>query len=184
MNFRTTRARLATATIGTAMAGVLALGASPASAAASNGYISGSALTYDDFDDEGTLSSSSHYKSNASCFWQYVLYAEGATEKNGTQYDYADIDGVFGSNTTYATKKLQSRWGLSADGLVGKKTFTKAGDKLTDSKLVNYDSQRKYRLTYDGSRANFSVYRSSAGNYSIYMDGAYRYLSYSSRTCK
>ncbi|MBD0839222.1 peptidoglycan-binding domain-containing protein [Streptomyces sp. TRM68416] len=183
MNFRTTRARLAAATIGAAVAGTLALGASPASAAASDGYLSGSGYTYDDWDDEGTLSSSSYAKSNATCLWQKILWAEGAIEKDGTKYDTADIDGHFGSNTTHATKNLQKRWGLSADGLVGKKTFTKAGDKLKDSKLVDINSQRKYRLRYDGAQSDFFVYRSSSGKYSLYVDGAYRYANYKSRTC-
>ncbi|WP_328837360.1 peptidoglycan-binding domain-containing protein [Streptomyces europaeiscabiei] len=52
---------------------------------------------------------------------QQILWAEGATESN-TAYDFSDIDGKFGSNTKYATEKLQARWGLGADGRVGSGT--------------------------------------------------------------
>lgn len=184
MNFRTTQARLATAAVGALAAGALAISATPASASASSGYVSGAGYTYDDWDDEGTLSSSSYAKSNATCLWQKILWAEGATEKNGTAYDAADIDGVFGSNTTYATKKLQARWGLTADGKVGKKTFTAAGNKLTNSRLVNYDATRKYILTYKGKVSSTPVYRGNTGKWSFYDgDGKLRSAAYKSRTC-
>lgn len=183
MNFRSTQARLAAATVGAVVAGTLAFGAAPASAAASNGYVSGSGYTYDDWNDEGTVSTASHTKSNVSCLWQKILWAEGATESDGSTYDEADVDGVFGANTKYATKKLQSRWGLTADGIAGKKSFTKAGSKLTNSRYVNYDSNRVYILTYKGSKHSFPVYRGSSGKWSFYENNKLRLAGYDYRSC-
>lgn len=176
MNFRSTGARLAAATVGAAVAGTLAFGASPASAAASGAFVSGGGYTYDDWDDEGTLSSSSYAKSNSTCLWQKILWAEGY----GT---LSEVDGVFGPKTTSRTKSLQTRWGLSADGKVGNKTFTKAGDRLTESKYVNESPMKMYRLKYKGKNNIFYVYRSSDGKYSFYADGAYRYAGYNYRSC-
>ena len=184
MNVRTHRIRVAMGLGAAVAAGALALSAAPASASASSGYVSGAGSLYDDWDDEGTVSTTSKAKSNVSCLWQRVLWAEGATESNGTAYDLSDVDGVFGSNTAYATKKLQSRWGLTADGKVGKKTFTAAGNHLFDPKAVNYDSQRKYRLTYKGKSHIFYAYRSSTGKWSFYDGNAkLRYAAYGYESC-
>lgn len=131
MDFRTTRARLATAAVGALAAATLAISATPASAAASDGYIRGAGSIFDDFGDEGTLSTSSYAGSGAACFWQNVLYAEGATESNGSTFDREDIDGHFGANTKAATQSLQRRWGLDDDGLVGPATLGKVDRKRT-----------------------------------------------------
>lgn len=50
--------------------------------------------------------------------WQAVLICNG--------YDPNGIDGKFGSGCTEATKLYQKKNGLSVDGCVGKKTWTKA----------------------------------------------------------
>ncbi|MCT9083743.1 peptidoglycan-binding domain-containing protein [Streptomyces fulvoviolaceus] len=186
MNFRTTRGRLATAAVSAAIAGALAVSASPASASSSNGYVSGGGSFYDDFADEGTLSTSSHTDSNATCFWQIILYAEGVKESNGTKYDHADIDGKFGSNTKYATKQLQKAWGLTQDGIVGKKTFGSADDKWNSStgageleyRSTGSTSATKYKIRYHGSRYYFEIYRTSGGNYRIYHNNQWQYASY------
>jgi peptidoglycan hydrolase-like protein with peptidoglycan-binding domain len=184
MNFRTARVRIAAGAVAALAAGAMAVSVSPASANASAGWVTGSNSPYDDWDDEGTLSSSSYAKSNATCLWQKILWAEGATEKNGTAYDAADIDGAFGSNTTYTTKKLQARWGLSADGKVGNKTFTAAGNKLKDAKYVDIDGNKKYQLTYDGKVANFTVYRGATNKWTFYDgDGKFRGTHYKVRHC-
>ncbi|MEV7883296.1 peptidoglycan-binding domain-containing protein [Streptomyces sp. NPDC002817] len=196
MNFRATRARMATAAVSAAVAGALAVSASPASASSGDGYVSGGSSFYDDFGDEGTLSTSSYASSNAACFWQRILWAEGAKESNGTAFDAADIDGRFGANTKYATKKLQARWSLTADGIVGKKTFGYADakrerltDEITVGKLeyVSTDSQsagKRYRLKYHGASHTFTLFRGSTGKWGFYDDnGTFRLAGYKSRSC-
>ncbi|MER7172024.1 peptidoglycan-binding domain-containing protein [Streptomyces mesophilus] len=131
MNFRSTRGRLAAAAIGALAACTMAVSATPASAAASDGYLSGGGSIFDDFGDEGTLSTSSYASSGVTCFWQNVLYAEGAIESDGSTFDREDIDGHFGANTKAATQSLQRRWSLTADGIVGNGTFGKADRKRT-----------------------------------------------------
>jgi peptidoglycan hydrolase-like protein with peptidoglycan-binding domain len=184
MSIRTTRAQLATATIGTALAGVLALGASPASAA-SGGIVNGSGTVTTDWHDEGTLSSSKYAKSNATCLWQRILYSEGVDRASGTPTDFADgdIDGVFGSRTTYASKQLQKRWGLGADGLIGPKTWAKANTKL---KFVSGSTApgRTLVLKYVGKKNTFKVVRNTKGNYEFSQDGGARVASYKYRSCK
>ncbi|MGW0819813.1 peptidoglycan-binding domain-containing protein [Streptomyces sp. NPDC002845] len=186
MNFRTTRARLATAAVSTAVAGALAVSASPASAATSDGYVSGAGTYYDDFGDEGTLSTSSHKDSNATCFWQIILYAEGVKESNGTKFDKSDIDGKFGPNTKYATKQLQKAWGLTQDGIVGKKTFGAADSKWNKSTGAGELEYRGYsanpneraKLRYHGSRFYFDIFRTSSGKYRFYHNSQWQVASY------
>ncbi|HEY9328829.1 MAG TPA: peptidoglycan-binding domain-containing protein [Streptomyces sp.] len=115
----------------TAALAAVALGISPASASVSQGSIQGSGSVTDDWGDEGPLSMTSHPKAYANGLWQWVLYAEGVSESNDTAYDKSDIDCVFGSNTAYATKRLQARWGLTADGSAGPNTLGRADNKLT-----------------------------------------------------
>ncbi|MCQ4206467.1 peptidoglycan-binding domain-containing protein [Streptomyces longispororuber] len=153
MSVRTSLVALATCVV----VGATALGTSPASANVSQGYIAGSGTIIDDWGDEGPLWSGSKYRtSNAAGLWQYVLWAEGATEQNGSAYDYADIDCDFGDNTTYATKKLQSRWGVDPDGAVGSQTFSIADDHLRGS---------TGRVTYFGKVRAVTFIRTSGGAY-------------------
>ncbi|MGW6054309.1 peptidoglycan-binding domain-containing protein [Streptomyces sp. NPDC055189] len=173
MNFRTTRGRTATAAMGALAAATLTISATPASAAASDGYIRGAGSIYDDLGDEGTLSTSSYARSNLACFWQNVLYAEGATEANGTVIDRSDIDGAFGGNTKFATRTLQKRWGLTTDGMVGNNTFGKLDEKRVyhpdaDGSGV-YSGKLQYLSTdsvtgqikakYHGKLHSFNIYR-------------------------
>jgi peptidoglycan hydrolase-like protein with peptidoglycan-binding domain len=191
MNIRTSRGRIATAAVAALAAGTLALGASPASAAASDGYVSGGGSFYDDFADEGTLSTSSHASSNATCLWQIILYAEGVKESDGTQFDYADIDGRFGPNSKYATKQLQKAWGLTQDGIVGQRTFGSADDKWNSStgggeleyRSTGSTSSTKYKIRYHGSRYYFDVYRTSTGKYRFLHKDAWHLASYSGNGC-
>ncbi|WP_399888894.1 peptidoglycan-binding protein [Streptomyces sp. BBFR51] len=137
--------------------GATALSTSPASANVSQGVVFGSGTITDDWGDEGPLWEGSRYQiSNAVGLWQYVLWAEGATEQNGSAYDYADIDCDFGPNTTYATKKLQSRWGLAADGAVGGDTFSIADNHLRGS---------TGRVSYVGKVRTITFTRASSGSY-------------------
>lgn len=189
MTFRSTRSRLATAAVTTAVAGALAIGTAPASASISSGYVSGGGTFTNDWGDEGVVSQSSYAKSNATCLWQQILWAEGAKEQNGTAYDASDIDGHFGANTTHATKNLQARWALKyVDGKVGNATWGYA-----DSKLSFYDYANEYAfkgkiLRYSGSARSFYLIRAANGNYVFWEgsttdNGNYRFASYKSRTC-
>ncbi|MCT9083742.1 peptidoglycan-binding domain-containing protein [Streptomyces fulvoviolaceus] len=195
MNLRTTRGRAAAAAVSALAVGGLALSASPASASASSGYVNGSGSYYDDFADEGTLSTASHASSNTTCLWQKILWAEGVKESNGTAFDYEDIDGHFGSNTKYATKKLQKAWGQTQDGIVGKKTFGSADDKWNSStgagelEYRSYDSGsslKRWKLTYHGSAHAFNLYRATSaydGRYTFYANNAWRPASYNANSC-
>ncbi|BCM64796.1 MULTISPECIES: peptidoglycan-binding domain-containing protein [Streptomyces] len=186
MNFGNTRTRLATAAVSAAVAGALAVSASPASASASSGYVNGGGSFYDDFADEGTLSTASYKDTNATCLWQIILYAEGVKESNGTQFDWDDIDGKYGANTAYATKQLQKAWGLTQDGKVGNKTFGAADDKWNPSTRAGELEYRstgstdatKYKLRYHGSRYYFDIYRTASGKYRFYHKNVWHYASY------
>ncbi|WP_328837892.1 peptidoglycan-binding domain-containing protein [Streptomyces europaeiscabiei] len=182
MNFRTTRTRLAAAVTAAVATGALAVSASPASATSSQGYFTGYGTTWtDDWSNEGTLSSGSYARSNATCLWQKILWAEGATESNGTAYDYADIDGIFGSNTTYASKRLQTRWGLDDDGRVGPLTLGKADNKLRYSS--GSTSAGTLYLRYDGAAHDFTLRRDDNNRYGFVQDSAWRLAGYNYRTC-
>jgi hypothetical protein len=122
------RTKAAAVTVAAALAGGIGLTAVPAAASTSQGFVSGTGAVGDDWTDEGTLSSSSYSKSNATAMLQQILWAEGVKESNGTAFDYADIDGKYGPNTTYAVKQLQKLFnrygaGLAVDGKAGKKTL-------------------------------------------------------------
>ncbi|MQY15805.1 hypothetical protein SRB5_59960 [Streptomyces sp. RB5] len=188
MTYRPARSRLTTAVLTAAVAGALAISASPASASTSSGYISGADTYTDDWGDEGNISQSSHASSNATCLWQQILWAEGAVEQDGSKFDKADIDGVFGPNTYRATMNLQDRWPLkSVDGIVGNATWGYAGGRLSF-----YDYATEYGggliLTYTGAENYFYLVRAANGRYFFWEgsstdSGAYKWASYTSRTC-
>lgn len=185
MNFRTSRGRLAAAAVGAAVAGTLALGASPASASASSGYINGSGTHGNDWTDEGTLSSSSYAKSNATCLWQKILVAEGVDRGPGNPRDFdgPDVDGDFGKMTAYASAQLQRRWGVAHDSKIGKATWTKANARL---KYVSGSTAagKTLKLKYAGSKGTFAVTRNTNGHYTFTQDGGSQLASYTKRGCK
>ncbi len=149
--------------------------------------------------DEGTLSTSSYASSGATCFWQNVLYAEGATESNGSVFDKTDIDGNFGANTAYATKKLQSRWGLSPDGLVGGATLSKVDAKRTWNPDIDggiwvgklehnsTTSDGRVTATYRGSAHSFVMVRGASTGRWVFQtqnyDGGWVTAGYRSHDC-
>lgn len=187
--FGVTRGRLAAAVAAaTLVTAAMAGSALPASASAERNIIDGFGTTYsDDWGNEGVLSSSAYRQSNATCLWQKVLWAEGATEQDGTAFDYADIDGDFGPNTTYATKAIQVRWNLAdsisdADGKVGPNTFGKADQRL-HAKSGSTAPGQKLVLNYIGVSHSFELERSAAGQYLFYYLGKWRYSVYSTNTC-
>ncbi|MFD5267079.1 peptidoglycan-binding protein [Streptomyces sp. NPDC058335] len=192
MTLRMTRTRLGAAIVAASAACALAVSASPASASASSGYINGGATWTDDFGDEGLLSTSSYSNSSATCLWQQILWAEGANESDGTDYDLADVDGIFGPNTAHATKRLQVTWGLAdsfndADGKVGTNTFGYADSKL------RYDSGSSasgewLRVRYDGAVRDLDFLRTAEGRYILYTSGSQAgggavYASYTANYC-
>lgn len=181
MNFGTTRTRLVAAVASAVATVALAAIASPASATAAEGYVTGyGAVWTDDWSNEGTLSSGSYATSNATCLWQKILWAEGATERDGTAYDYSDIDGSFGPNTTYATQRLQARWGLDDDGRAGPLTLGTADNKLRYS---SGSTSGTLFLTYDGVANDFTLRRDDSNRYGFVQDGAWRLAGYNYRTC-
>ncbi|MFF3969461.1 peptidoglycan-binding protein [Streptomyces rubiginosohelvolus] len=175
MGFRTTRARLGAVAAAVLTAGALAVSASPASASASAGYINGGGDYSNDFGDEGVLSTTSYNDSSAACLWQQILWAEGANESDGSDFDASDIDGHFGPNTQHATKRLQVTWGLAdsfaeADGKVGTNTFGYADRKLRY--VSGSTASGEYlRLRYDGALRDLDLLRDTKGRYIFYTNG-------------
>ncbi|MBT3155206.1 peptidoglycan-binding protein [Streptomyces sp. CHD11] len=199
MKARTQSRRWAAAAIGAVAVGALAVGTSPASASASSGYLSGAGSIYDDFGDEGTLSVSSYSHSTLACFWQNVLYAEGARESDDSKFDKSDIDGQFGPNTRFATRTLQYRWGLTADGLVGGNTFGKLDAKRTYLPDVDggvWTGKLQYLRTntpgndaivarYHGKDHSFSLTRGASGRWLFenLRTGTHRTVAYNRNDC-
>ncbi|MFF5519548.1 Tat pathway signal protein [Streptomyces coeruleorubidus] len=169
-------ARGTTVAISLLAAAALAISASPASAKMSDGYVRGYDNFRGDWSDEGVFGFRYNDVSNAVCLWQTVLWANGATEENGTAFDRADIDGHFGVNTQYATKKQQVRWGLAdnfgeADGRVGGNTFGEADDDLVKGGGFE-DRGKTLFLTYNpGFGRTFDLYRNTSGIYWFKADG-------------
>ncbi|MEU6140080.1 peptidoglycan-binding domain-containing protein [Streptomyces sp. NPDC047081] len=164
---RTIAVALVVAALG---AGAVTL-AEPAAAGVSQGYIAGTGNASDDFKDEGTLSSTSHAKSNATALVQVLLWADGAKEKDGTNFDYADIDGKYGPNTTAAVKswqkKLNSELGshLTVDGKAGPKTLDVAGEAA----LWNSSSTT---VTYNGWKHQV-VFKRTGGKYYLKVNSSH-----------
>jgi peptidoglycan hydrolase-like protein with peptidoglycan-binding domain len=123
-----------TLTVLSALAGLLvlllSLGAMPASAKQSQGFVGGAGVVTDDWGDEGTMSQTRNIHSGATGLWQTVLYADGAKKSDGKAFGLSDIDGDFGPNTAAATRNWQSRHGVGVDGVVGPQTFGAADGHL------------------------------------------------------
>ncbi|MFI1565386.1 peptidoglycan-binding protein [Streptomyces sp. NPDC020490] len=152
-----------------AVGGALALTASPASASIAQGYVSGAGDTMNDWGDEGTLSASSHSHSNATALVQQILWAEGVKEQNGTAFDWSDIDGKYGPNTTYAVKQLQKMLNsvlgarLTVDGKAGPKTLGAADFFLADN--------GNGTVTYIGDKHSVTFKR-GGGKYSLKVNNS------------
>ncbi|NIK61657.1 peptidoglycan-binding domain-containing protein [Kribbella shirazensis] len=105
----------------------------------STAYVDGSGYLDDDFGDHrGELGSDLCYgcsnssNTDAVLLWQSFLVAEGFI-------GYSGLDGNFGPATRDATKKWQSRYGLTADGRVGNATWGRADNILRwDDGFVRY----------------------------------------------
>ncbi|MER5551639.1 peptidoglycan-binding domain-containing protein [Streptomyces sp. NPDC002793] len=175
MAIRTAGPRLtAAAVLGAALGATLAVGTLPASAAASNGYVSGSGSFRNDWSDE-TVHAGYYPRSNAACLWQKVLWAEGLLTNS-------EVDGAFGSKTTARTRSLQSRWGIPVSGKADKSTFSKAAGRLTRTSGTTADGKR-LELKYQGAAHHFTVRRNELGRHGFYLDGAWKTATYKQRTC-
>ncbi|EFH30893.1 hypothetical protein RKD30_005396 [Streptomyces pristinaespiralis] len=187
MGFRMTRTHLG-ATLAMCAAATLAMSASPASAKISDGYVRGYDTYVGDWGDEGTISTAAYSQNNAVCLWQTILWAEGANESDGTNFDGTDIDGIFGGNTYGATKRLQVSWGLAssydkADGMVGPNTFGRADNQLVKTGGSTARGET-VEFVYNGSVHDFAVERDSEGRYR-FREGndTWRLAAYGYRSC-
>ncbi|NML49235.1 Tat pathway signal protein [Streptomyces sp. R302] len=185
MNVCGKRFRAAAAVVGAALAATLGLGASPASAATSDGWVRGYDTYVGDWGDEGTVSMlvSQYKNSNATCLWQRVLWAEGAGGDPEHPFYEGWINGSFGPETSSATFNLQRRWGLTADSYVGPKTFGRADDNLVKTGGSTGRGETLY-LEYRGRSHTFPVRRNTEGKYLFKdADGTWRQAGYNYRTC-
>jgi hypothetical protein len=162
--------------VATAVAAAVVLSAAPASASGDYSGLSmvaGSGPFKDDWNDEGRLSTGRHASSNATCLWQKVLWADG-------KLDWNDIDGVFGPRTHTATVAWQRDWvDGDADGIVGKETFTEAGEALRDT-----DGNGSVDTYLGITGRTFLVGRTADGDYTFYdRNGEKRLAGYNYLTC-
>jgi hypothetical protein len=182
MTIRTSRPRLATAVTGAVMSATigatLALGASPASASASSGYVSGGGHFQDDWGDEGTVSTSAYSTSNVACLWQKVLWAEGL-------YTESKINGHFSTETRISTQRLQSRWHISTTGKADQATFNTAAThgrlRFVSGSTAN---GKVLTLKYQGIAHHFTLHRNTDGRYVFYADGDWRSARYRGSSCR
>ncbi|MFC8872228.1 peptidoglycan-binding protein [Streptomyces sp. NPDC057148] len=145
------RWKLGLAALAPAMATVLAVSPAHAaysqnSGAYSTSFVDGAGSLTDDFGDHfDELGNSLCYGCGESSntdivvLWQSILVAEDLL-------DFGDIDGQFGPATRNATIKWQQRYGLSADGMVGDRTWSKADDRLVWLSRVDVSYTGKYNI--------------------------------------
>ncbi|MCX2927055.1 peptidoglycan-binding domain-containing protein [Streptomyces sp. NEAU-W12] len=175
MTIRTARPRLAVAAVlGTTLGAVLAVGTLPASAAVSDGYVSGSGSFRNDWSDE-TVHADYYPRSNAACLWQKILWAEGLLADS-------EVDGAFGSRTVARTRSLQSRWGTPATGKADNFTFTRAAGRLAFVSGT-IASGKRLELKYNGAAHDFTVRRDERGRHGSHLDGGWKAAAYKQRTC-
>ncbi|MFF0587510.1 peptidoglycan-binding protein [Streptomyces sp. NPDC003781] len=137
-----------------------------------------------DWGDEGVISAGEFPVSNATCLWQHILVAESVAKANGSIFTVHDIDGHFGPNTTYATRKLQVKWGLAdsfreADGRVGPNTFGRADDELVKTGGSTARGEVLELRYPSGGSYNVLIRRSALGIYTFKgRDGNWHSASY------
>jgi hypothetical protein len=171
--------RLAVALVAALTGGIVL--AAPAGAAPSHGYVQGAGAVTDDWGDEGIFSRSDISVGWAVGLWQAVLYADGANESDGTDFDLADIDCQFGPNTERATINWQRTHNVDDDGEAGPVTLGRADNKLSVSSTSTDPT-----VQYNGDRFDLIFDRLPRGNgrYSfINGDGGRLPANYNSSTC-
>jgi hypothetical protein len=157
---------------------------SPASATVATGAVSGSDTYTDDWNDEGPVSIYSNSRSNATCLWQTILWADGEW---GANY----IDGVFGQGTRTATMSWQIGHGsgmLDVDGSAGPATWTVANGSLQWDHTTNgqdYYVYHGFGSTGSMPSRNFELTRARGeGNWAFKgPDGIWRTASYTVNSC-
>ena len=156
--------------IAAAVVALTAMFAGTASAAVDNSgkystaYVDGAGSLGDDFGDHyseigGSLCNgcSNSWNTDTVVLWQSVLVADG-------YLSHSSIDGKFGPGTRDATRKWQTRYGLSADGKVGPATWRKLDDKL---RWIGGGTSATTSVTYYGREGTVHLYR---GNQFKYQD--------------
>ncbi|CAL9446060.1 peptidoglycan-binding domain-containing protein [Streptomyces sp. enrichment culture] len=140
-----TQGKLAIATVAAGLAALLATTPAHAaysqnSGAYSRSFVDGAGKLTDDFGDHFEELGNSlcqgcgeSWGTDIVVLWQSILVADDLLKID-------DIDGKFGSGTRNATLAWQKRYGLSADGMVGDKTWGKADDRLVwlSSTIISY----------------------------------------------
>jgi hypothetical protein len=171
-------------------AAVLALGIGvvtgpPASATVATGYVSGTGAWADDWNDEGPVSRYSNTRSNATCLWQTILYADG-------EFGATGIDGIFGAETERLTVSWQIGKGkgyLDPDGSAGPDTWNVAMQQV---KYKSTDANGDLRFVYDGNghtgdmttSHDFELARNTAGNWKFKTpSGNWHMASYTGNDC-
>lgn len=157
--------KVAAATLGLSMAlGGTALAAgSGNSGQYSTSFVDGAGVLTDDFGDHyselgGSLCNgcANSWGTDTVLMWQAILVAEGFL-------GHGDLDGKFGPGTASATRKWQSRYGLTADGRVGPNTWGRADNNLR--------WQDSYIAVYVGREGKVKFNRGDA--WAGYDSGAY-----------
>ncbi|MFE0107394.1 peptidoglycan-binding protein [Streptomyces sp. NPDC059009] len=164
---RTRRAAIAASSLLTA-AGLLLTGT--ASATAADGIaISGQGNPFDDWWNEGTLTTSAYNHSNVAAMWQTILWADG-------YLNWDDIDCSFGPKAKEQTIWWQRYHDLRGDGMVGPKTFKKA----TEDRLAELGGN-KYRWVGKTGR-HITFYRAANGKWGMYLGNDLKTLWYGKAT--
>jgi hypothetical protein len=175
--------RVAVAAAAVAFGVALAVAVAPAAANEAAGVVHGKELGFDDWNDEGIVSASSHSYSNLAGMWQAILWADKSLRSDGKPWAISDIDCRFGPETTYSTKRWQNRYDhLEVDGAVGNNTFTAAGWSMNfqeDRGTAEYQGQTAAG-EYTGRNVGFV--RNSAGEWAMYLNGDLKKIWYKSAT--
>lgn len=132
----------------------------------STAFVDGNGSVTDDFGDHyseigGSLCNgcANSWNTDTVVLWQSILVAEGFLS-------HSSIDGKFGPGTRDATRKWQTRYGLSADGKVGPATWRKLDDLLkTAGELDVYYYGREGLVNL---ARGYYLYASDGGAYQLY----------------
>ncbi|MEO3784631.1 peptidoglycan-binding domain-containing protein [Actinocorallia sp. B10E7] len=122
-------------------------------------FVDGAGAPDDDLGDEANLCNGCSYSySNYVWMWQRILMADA--------YLQGSLDCSFGSLTASSTRNWQSGHGLSADGIVGWNTRTKADNYITDmgGTTVRYTGLLQ-NVRFDRLTSNAYYYNSTRINY-------------------
>ncbi|MBT2676731.1 Tat pathway signal protein [Streptomyces sp. ISL-14] len=157
----------------------------PAEAKTSDGWIRGYDGYGDDLDDEGMLNTYTFENSNAACFWQKILWAEGAEyDSDGNKFKFGMVDGIFGPKTSQATKELNWRIRRVNSSDVTGDILYYMGNKLVQTGGSTARGKDLY-LEFRGEAYTFRIKRNSEGKYTFddrygnHVQAGYRY-----RTCQ